>query len=61
MDAHEITGKDFALVTRPAQADDLTVTETEDTKDHTEYAGFPVVGLKLVTLGNAYIPSYGAG
>ena len=24
-------------------------------------AGFPVVGFMLVTLGNWYIPSYGAG
>jgi outer membrane protein assembly factor BamA len=32
------------LVVRPARAQDLSKVETEDTADHTEYAGFPVLG-----------------
>ncbi|MDB5216330.1 MAG: outer membrane protein [Myxococcaceae bacterium] len=33
-----------SFVTRAAFAEDLAAAETEDTRDHTEYAGFPVIG-----------------
>jgi outer membrane protein assembly factor BamA len=33
-----------SLVTRQARADDAAAADTEDVSDHTEYAGFPVVG-----------------
>jgi len=39
-----VPGLVASLAARPARADDLAKVETEDTTDHTEWAGFPVLG-----------------